>query len=258
MPIDLPTLAALFSATLSTDANVRTAEREVCMILASSPRSSTIAIRQSCVVFIKNRNQMTSYNPLGESDKEALCGSLVGLIASGIDRPLRLQLQSTLKSVLANDFPAAYPTFLPTITALLSARNMRDVRARAGVLEAVRVFHHVAGVLRWIGLVPGVTLPAAALALLAFHIRLHHASFGLASHLKVFLENEVSKGQLIMELKCSPVTQEKLAWPTDSNDLPVAFTSPLIICAHSSRCVGVGAVVSSAGDTAQFAAYLAA
>lgn len=45
--------------------------------------------------------------------------------------------------------------------------------------------------------------------------------FGLASHLKVFPENEVRKGQLTMELKKLKETQEKLAWPSSSDDLPV-------------------------------------
>ncbi|TFK41657.1 delta 9-fatty acid desaturase protein [Crucibulum laeve] len=44
---------------------------------------------------------------------------------------------------------------------------------------------------------------------------------GLASHLKVFPDNEVKKGQLTMQLKKLRATQEKLAWPSDSNDLPV-------------------------------------
>jgi stearoyl-CoA desaturase (delta-9 desaturase) len=44
---------------------------------------------------------------------------------------------------------------------------------------------------------------------------------GLASHLKVFPENEVRKGQLTMELKKLKETQERLAWPTSSDDLPV-------------------------------------
>ncbi|KAF9007737.1 hypothetical protein BDZ89DRAFT_554359 [Hymenopellis radicata] len=70
--------------------------------------------------------------------------SLVGLIASGLglfclfylvaadriraDLRLRLRLHSTLRSVLAHDFPAAFPVFLPTTTALLSASNTRNVR----------------------------------------------------------------------------------------------------------------------------------
>ncbi|KAG5645500.1 hypothetical protein DXG03_005910 [Asterophora parasitica] len=46
-------------------------------------------------------------------------------------------------------------------------------------------------------------------------------SIGLASHLKVFPDNEVRKGQLTMQLKKLRETQEGLAWPSDSNDLPV-------------------------------------
>ncbi|KAF6757738.1 delta 9-fatty acid desaturase protein [Ephemerocybe angulata] len=44
---------------------------------------------------------------------------------------------------------------------------------------------------------------------------------GFASHLKTFPDNEVRKGQLTMELKKLHRTQEKLEWPSDSNDLPV-------------------------------------
>ncbi|KAF8723813.1 hypothetical protein AX14_009161 [Amanita brunnescens Koide BX004] len=45
-------------------------------------------------------------------------------------------------------------------------------------------------------------------------------SIGLASHLKVFPENEVKKGQLTMQLKKLRETQEKLQWPNDA-DLPI-------------------------------------
>ncbi|KAF9492421.1 hypothetical protein BDN71DRAFT_1451644 [Pleurotus eryngii] len=44
---------------------------------------------------------------------------------------------------------------------------------------------------------------------------------GLARQLKTFPDNEVRKGVLTMQLKKLRETQEKLAWPSDSNDLPV-------------------------------------
>ncbi|TRM59538.1 hypothetical protein BD626DRAFT_550141 [Schizophyllum amplum] len=46
-------------------------------------------------------------------------------------------------------------------------------------------------------------------------------TLGMATHLKVFPDNEVRKGQLTMQLKKLRATQEKLSWPSDSNDLPV-------------------------------------
>ncbi|PBK59665.1 hypothetical protein ARMSODRAFT_1027211 [Armillaria solidipes] len=46
-------------------------------------------------------------------------------------------------------------------------------------------------------------------------------NIGLASHVKVFLENEVRQGQLTMQLKHLRETQESLAWPSNSDDLPV-------------------------------------
>ncbi|KAF8321746.1 delta9-fatty acid desaturase [Clavulina sp. PMI_390] len=44
---------------------------------------------------------------------------------------------------------------------------------------------------------------------------------GLASHLKVFPDNEVRKGQLTMELKKLRKEQDALGWPTDVTDMPV-------------------------------------
>lgn len=45
--------------------------------------------------------------------------------------------------------------------------------------------------------------------------------FGLASHLKVFPDNEVKKGQMTMELKKIKARSESLEWPKSSNDLPI-------------------------------------
>jgi stearoyl-CoA desaturase (delta-9 desaturase) len=47
------------------------------------------------------------------------------------------------------------------------------------------------------------------------------SKLGLASHLKIFPDNEVKKGQLTMQLKKLRETQDKLSWPSDNSDLPV-------------------------------------
>jgi stearoyl-CoA desaturase (delta-9 desaturase) len=56
------------------------------------------------------------------------------------------------------------------------------------------------------------------------------SKLGLASHLKVFPENEVRKGQLTMQLKRLREVQEKLVWPSE-DELPVidwaSCTSPV-------------------------------
>ena len=44
---------------------------------------------------------------------------------------------------------------------------------------------------------------------------------GLASHLKVFPENEIKKGQLTMELKKLNEKSVDLKWPSSSDHLPV-------------------------------------
>ncbi|KAF9043550.1 hypothetical protein BDZ89DRAFT_1034417 [Hymenopellis radicata] len=53
---------------------------------------------------------------------------------------LEFQLQYTLKAVLANDSPAAYPTFLLTTTALLGASNTRNCtnKNRSGMYRGSR------------------------------------------------------------------------------------------------------------------------
>ena len=47
------------------------------------------------------------------------------------------------------------------------------------------------------------------------------SKFGLASHLKVFPENEVRKGELTMQLKKLRETQDGLTWAPDVEGLPV-------------------------------------
>lgn len=47
------------------------------------------------------------------------------------------------------------------------------------------------------------------------------AVLGLASHLKTFSKNEVTKGQLTMELKRLRQLQGEVRWPGEENELPV-------------------------------------
>jgi hypothetical protein len=54
--------------------------------------------------------------------------------------------------------------------------------------------------------------------------------------LQVFPDNEVQKGQLTMQLKRLRQTQERLEWPSDSNDLPVISWESCTFF-NPSRCV---------------------
>lgn len=45
--------------------------------------------------------------------------------------------------------------------------------------------------------------------------------FGLASHLKTFPDNEIKKGVYTMKLKALNKEAKEIAWPKDSNDLPI-------------------------------------
>ncbi len=46
-------------------------------------------------------------------------------------------------------------------------------------------------------------------------------AFGLASHLRVFPENEIRKGALAMQLKRLKKVQDGIGWPVQVDDLPV-------------------------------------
>ena len=47
------------------------------------------------------------------------------------------------------------------------------------------------------------------------------SAFGLASHLKVFPDNEVRKGQLTMQLKKLREKQDVITWAPNVDELPV-------------------------------------
>lgn len=59
------------------------------------------------------------------------------------------------------------------------------------------------------------------------------AMIGLASHLRTFPSNEISKGALSMKLKELQKVQESLIWPTSSEELPVVTWE---ICTSSGMC----------------------
>jgi stearoyl-CoA desaturase (Delta-9 desaturase) len=47
------------------------------------------------------------------------------------------------------------------------------------------------------------------------------SKIGLASHLRMFPSNEISKGQLAMKLKELKELQDSIKWPTSVNNLPI-------------------------------------
>ena len=47
------------------------------------------------------------------------------------------------------------------------------------------------------------------------------AALGLASHLRMFPQNEIKKGELTMQLKRLKKVQDEISWPTQVADLPV-------------------------------------
>ncbi|KAJ7845435.1 armadillo-type protein [Mycena olivaceomarginata] len=161
--MDLQTLSNLFEATLSSDPNARRAAElqirkvgnETGMIAALLQIIATDSIdsatRQACSVWMKNRVH-TNYTLdaatrrpeqalIANSDREALRANILPLLAASPSRGITLQLASTLKTIVAHDFPERWPGLIAAIKQLLTSNDIRHVHAGCvASLESVRAF----------------------------------------------------------------------------------------------------------------------
>ncbi|KAF7364786.1 Importin N-terminal domain-containing protein [Mycena venus] len=161
--MDLQTLSNLFAATLSSDPNARRAAElqirkvgnETGMIAALlqiiAADNIDIATRQACSVWMKNRvhanytldaaTRRPDQALIANSDREALRGSLLQLLAASPSRAITVQLASTLKTIVAHDFPERWPGLIEAIKQLLTSNDIRHVHAGCvAALESVRAF----------------------------------------------------------------------------------------------------------------------
>ncbi|KAJ7464732.1 armadillo-type protein [Mycena galericulata] len=161
--MDLQTLSNLFASTLSPDPNARKAaelqirkvNHETGLIAALLQIIGTdnidIATRQACSVWVKNRVHntytldATTRRPdqalVASPDREALRNGILPLLASSPSRSITVQLASTLKTLVAHDFPDRWPSLIDAIKGLLTSGDIRHVHAGCvASLEAVRAF----------------------------------------------------------------------------------------------------------------------
>jgi hypothetical protein len=111
------------------------------------------ATRQACSVWLKNRIHTsysieTSRRPdqvvIAPSEREAIRINILPLIATAPSNSIAIQLANTLKSIVAFDFPAKWPTLVDEIKRLLTSNNIKEVHAGCvATLEAVRAFRSV-------------------------------------------------------------------------------------------------------------------
>lgn len=113
------------------------------------------ATRQACAVYLKNR-VATSYFvadparrhpdqvPIAQSDRDALKSSILRLLAASPSRSITGQLSTTLKTLVAHDFPDRWPSLLLEVKALLTSNEIREVGAGCvATVEVVRAFRSV-------------------------------------------------------------------------------------------------------------------
>jgi hypothetical protein len=112
---------------------------------------SRSATRQAVSVWIKNRVASSygtsparagpDYKPISHADRTALKSNILPLLAASPSRVITVQLGSTLKTLISNDFPERWPELLNGAKALLTSNNIREVGAgTVVVLEMIRAF----------------------------------------------------------------------------------------------------------------------
>ena len=112
------------------------------------------AARQAVSVWVKNRVASSytlepappgpNYKPILPTDRAALKSNILPLLATSPSRVITVQLASTLKTLISNDFPERWPELLDGVKALLASNNIREVGAgTVVVLEMVRAFRCV-------------------------------------------------------------------------------------------------------------------
>ncbi len=107
--------------------------------------------RQAVSVWIKNRVASSygaeparvgpDHKPILPADRSALKSNILPLLAASPSRAITVQLASTLKTLISNDFPDRWPELLGSAKALLTSNNIREIGAgTVVVLEMVRAF----------------------------------------------------------------------------------------------------------------------
>src|SRR5216684_494950 len=95
--------------------------------------------RQAVSVWIKNRVTSSysaeparvgpDHKPISPADRSALKSNILPLLAGSPSRAITVQLASTLKALVSNDFPERWPELLDGAKALLNSSNIREVGA---------------------------------------------------------------------------------------------------------------------------------
>jgi importin-7 len=79
--------------------------------------------------------------PLAASDRDAVKSSILPLLAASPSKAVTVQLGSTLKTLVARDYPEHWPGFLDSVKGLLGSGDIREVGAGCvASLELVKAF----------------------------------------------------------------------------------------------------------------------
>lgn len=84
------------------------------------------------------------YFDIAQSERDALRASIFPLIIASPSPNVTIQLTTTLRVMIADDFPEKWPDMMNTIKALLGSNDTKEVMAGCtAILEVVKVFRYV-------------------------------------------------------------------------------------------------------------------
>ena len=97
-----------------------------------------------CYHLVEPSKERSDLKPIPPSDRDALKSSILQLIVTAPTNAIVVQLASTVRHLVAHDFPDKWPTFINSIKVLLSSNNIREIIAACtALLEVVRAFRYI-------------------------------------------------------------------------------------------------------------------
>ena len=94
----------------------------------------------------------SDYVEIAQSERDALRASIFPLLIAAPSANITNQLTTTLRVMIADDFPEKWSDMMSTIKALLNSGNIKEVMAGCtAILEVVKVFRFVTCCLREAG-----------------------------------------------------------------------------------------------------------
>lgn len=94
-----------------------------------------------CYHLTEPSKERSDLKPIASSDRDALKSSILPLIVAAPTKAIAVQLASSVRHLVAHDFPDKWPGFIDAIKAMLASNDIREITGASTVLlEVIRAF----------------------------------------------------------------------------------------------------------------------